>query len=95
MTTLLLLLDLMIVASLLLLARQVLFRTALFAAVVYFIAFSMLLALAWVRLKAPDVALAEVAIGAGLTGALLLAAVRRIALGSAQRPTKEVYHEES
>jgi len=36
------------------------------------------LSLAWVRLSAPDVALAEAAIGAGLTGALLLAALRRI-----------------
>lgn len=33
----------------------------------------MLLSIAWIRLNAPDVALAEAAIGAGLTGALLLA----------------------
>ena len=32
------------------------------------------MALAWVRLDAPDVALAEIAVSAGLTGALLLAA---------------------
>ena len=36
----------------------------------------LVLALAWGRLLAPDVALAEAAIGAGLSGALLLAAVR-------------------
>jgi len=47
----------------------------LFRAVVLFIAFGMLMALAWVRLEAPDVALAEAAIGAGLTGVLLLDAV--------------------
>lgn len=44
----------------------------LFRAVVLFIGFGLLIALAWVRLMAPDVALAEAAIGAGLTGALLL-----------------------
>lgn len=44
----------------------------LFAAVVLFIIFGLLSALAWVRLSAPDVALAEAAIGTGVTGALLL-----------------------
>jgi uncharacterized MnhB-related membrane protein len=34
--------------------------------------FGLLMALTWVRLDAPDIALAEAAIGAGLTGALLL-----------------------
>jgi multisubunit Na+/H+ antiporter MnhB subunit len=37
-----------------------------------FIAFGLLMALAWVRLDAIDIALAEAAIGAGITGALLL-----------------------
>ncbi|MGB5261293.1 MAG: hydrogenase subunit MbhD domain-containing protein [Gammaproteobacteria bacterium] len=45
--------------------------------VILFIAFGLVLAVAWGRLLAPDVALAEAAIGAGLSGALLLAAVRR------------------
>ena len=44
--------------------------------VILFMAFGLVLAVAWGRLLAPDVALAEAAIGAGLTGALLLAAVR-------------------
>lgn len=52
---------------------------SLFTGVVLFIAMGLLLALAWVRLSAPDLALAEAAIGAGLAGALLLAAVRRLA----------------
>jgi energy-converting hydrogenase B subunit D len=47
----------------------------LFVSVVLYIVFGLLLALAWVRLDAPDIALAEAAIGAGLTGALLLDAV--------------------
>ncbi len=44
-------------------------------AVVLFIAFGLLLTLAWARLQAPDIALAEAAIGAGLTGVLLLDAL--------------------
>jgi uncharacterized MnhB-related membrane protein len=36
------------------------------------------MALAWARLDAPDIALAEAAIGAGLTGALLLTALARL-----------------
>jgi multisubunit Na+/H+ antiporter MnhB subunit len=46
-------------------------------AVVLYIVFGLLAALAWLRLGAPDVALAEAAIGAGITGALLLEAVAR------------------
>ena len=41
-------------------------------AIVLFIAFGLLMTLAWARLSAPDIGLAEAAIGAGLTGALLL-----------------------
>ncbi len=45
-------------------------------AITLFIAFGLLLALVWARLSAPDLALAEAAIGAGISGALLLAALR-------------------
>lgn len=45
-----------------------------FAAVVGFVAYGLLLALVWVRLAAPDVALTEAAIGSGLIGGLLLGA---------------------
>jgi uncharacterized MnhB-related membrane protein len=47
---------------------------SLFHAIVLYIAFGSTMGLAWIRLDAPDVALAEIAVGAGLTGALLLAA---------------------
>ena len=49
-----------------------------FAAVVGFVAFGLLLALVWVRLAAPDVALTEAAIGSGVTGGLLVAACSRL-----------------
>lgn len=44
--------------------------------VALFIAFGLLLAIVWARLRAPDLALAEAAIGAGLSGVLLLSALR-------------------
>lgn len=72
-------LDLTLAIGLLLSARQALFARDLFQAVAFFISYGLLMALAWVRLGAPDVALAEAAIGAGLTGALLLDAVRQLA----------------
>jgi multisubunit Na+/H+ antiporter MnhB subunit len=43
-----------------------------FRAIVHFISMGLLVALAWVRLRAPDVAIAEAAVGAGLTGALVM-----------------------
>ncbi len=49
-----------------------------FRAVISFIALGLLIAVAWVRLRAPDVALAEAAVGSGLTGALILSALVRI-----------------
>ena len=45
-----------------------------FTAIVLFMVMGLTLAVAWVRLEAPDVALAEAAVGAGVTGALLLRA---------------------
>lgn len=60
------------------LAGRTLHSADLFRAIVLFIAFGLVLSLAWVRLEAPDIALAEAAIGAGLTGALLLSALARL-----------------
>ena len=70
------LLDLLLIAALLALGWGALSGKDLQRAVVHFIGFGLLLALIWLRLRAPDIALAEAAIGAGLTGALLLAALR-------------------
>ncbi|WP_233885369.1 hydrogenase subunit MbhD domain-containing protein [Paraburkholderia flagellata] len=49
-----------------------------FAAVAGFIPYGLLLTLAWLVLRAVDVALTEAAIGAGLTGALLIRAASRL-----------------
>jgi multisubunit Na+/H+ antiporter MnhB subunit len=50
----------------------------MFAAVLAFVVYGLLLSLAWVRLSAVDVALTEAAIGSGVTGMLLLGAAARL-----------------
>jgi energy-converting hydrogenase B subunit D len=70
--------DAILAVTLVWLCWRVLSAPDLFKAVVLFIVFGLLMALAWVRLQAPDIALAEAAIGAGLTGALMLDAVGQI-----------------
>jgi multisubunit Na+/H+ antiporter MnhB subunit len=70
-------LDLVLAVAVVGLAAAALFARERLVQVVFFLVFGLVLALAWARLGAPDVALAEAAIGAGLTGALLLDAVRR------------------
>jgi multisubunit Na+/H+ antiporter MnhB subunit len=49
-----------------------------FTAVIAFVVYGLLLAIAWVRLSAVDVALTEAAIGGGLTGMLTLGAAARL-----------------
>lgn len=66
------LLDTSLAAALPLVAWRVLTTDDLSKAVVLFIAVGLLSALAWARLGAPDVALVEAAVGASLTGALLM-----------------------
>lgn len=67
--------DLLLALALLWSAWRALATTDLVRAVVMFIVFGLLMTLAWARLDAPDIALAEAAIGAGLTGTLLLDAL--------------------
>ncbi|MBA3059465.1 MAG: DUF4040 domain-containing protein [Gammaproteobacteria bacterium] len=64
--------DLVLAGALLWSGVRCLTTARLDQAIVLFIAFGLLLALVWARLSAPDIGLAEAAIGAGLTGALLL-----------------------
>jgi len=50
----------------------------LFASVVSYVAYGLLLAFVWIRLYAPDVALTEAAVGGGVTGVLLITAGKRL-----------------
>jgi uncharacterized MnhB-related membrane protein len=75
--------DLLLATALLWSAWRTLATPQIGRAVILFIVFGLLLTLAWARLDAPDIALAEAAIGAGLTGTLLLDAVAAL---RARRP---------
>jgi energy-converting hydrogenase B subunit D len=70
--------DLVMAMALIAVAWIALSSPRLFKGVVLFIAFGLLMSIAWMRLGAPDIGLAEAAIGAGVTGALLLDAVRQM-----------------
>lgn len=73
-----LLVDLLLGAILAGLAGPVVFGRHLFRSIVFYVAFGLAMAVVWARLGAPDLALADAAIGAGLTGALMLVAFRRL-----------------
>ncbi len=70
--------DILLGLGLIWLAWKALFSSDLLSSIVLFVAFGLLMSLAWVSLNAPDVALAEAAIGAGLTGAMLLASKAKL-----------------
>lgn len=72
------LLDGFLSLVILFLAWRLLTSKDLFKAVVLFIGFGLVMSLAWIRLRAIDIAMAEAAIGAGLTGALFLSALHRM-----------------
>ncbi len=76
--TILSIFDLLLLSIALVLAWGAMHDRDLFRAVIKFISFGLLVSVAWVRLGAPDVALAEAAVGSGLTGALLLSALVRM-----------------
>ncbi len=70
--------DLILAAGMVGTGAVALFARDRIAAVTAFMVTGLLVALSWLRLEAPDVALAEAAIGAGLTGALFLRSARRL-----------------
>lgn len=72
--------DLLLATALVVLALITLQQKTAREAVVQLMIFGLLVALAWIRIDAPDLALTEAAIGSGVTGALLLAALRRLGM---------------
>ncbi len=70
------LMDVVLVVGLTLIAYRALHASNVITAIAFYIAFGLLMSLIWVRLNAPDLALAEAAIGAGVMGALLLDSAR-------------------
>lgn len=82
------LLDAMLVLIVLALAIGSVAAGSLSGAVACFVSYGLLLALAWLRVYAVDVAMTEAAIGAGLTGALLIGAVARLGRGGTRPPAE-------
>jgi uncharacterized MnhB-related membrane protein len=70
--------DTLMLGMLLFTAWRAIAAPTLFGCAVAFISFGLLMSLAWLRLGAPDVALAEAAVGAGVTGSLLLSSLGRL-----------------
>lgn len=73
-------LDLLLALALPVIALVAVLRRDPLEAVMLLFAFGVLLALTWARLGAPDVAMVEAALGAGVTGALFLSAMGRMGL---------------
>lgn len=79
--------DLVLATVMPVIVWRILAAKELATAVVLFVALGFVSALAWARLHAPDIALVEAAVGAGLTGALLMNALSWIgADASVARP---------
>jgi uncharacterized MnhB-related membrane protein len=87
--------DGILALAVLVLAWKLLRSPNLFKAVVLFISFGLMMSLAWVRLKAVDIALAEAAIGAGLTGALFLTALGKLQSGAQHNQENNSTHQQS
>ena len=64
-------------------------------AVIIYSAFSVVLAVIWITLEAPDLAVTEAAVGAGVTGILLYLTLRRLNLIDQDEAHKEKMREEA
>ncbi len=82
-------LDLLLMLSSLVLAWMSIFSASLFRCIVFFVCLGLLVTIVWGQMGAYDVAIAEAAIGAGITGSILLAALNRIrARGKSEQENK-------
>jgi uncharacterized MnhB-related membrane protein len=70
-------LNLILIALLVITALLAVFSRDLLAAVIVFSVYSLIMALVWQRLQAPDLALTEAAVGAGVTTVLFIIAIFR------------------
>jgi uncharacterized MnhB-related membrane protein len=70
--------DFLLCACVLVIASSMFLVKQSFTAIVLFISLGLVITLCWIQLNAIDVAIAEAAIGAGLTGAMFLASWRKL-----------------
>ena len=68
-------LSLMLISLLVATALLATFSKDLLAAVIIFSVYSLVMSLMWARLQAPDLALTEAAVGAGITAVLFVVAI--------------------
>lgn len=68
-------LNIILIALLVITALTATFSRDLLAAVIIFSVYSLIMCLMWQRLQAPDLALTEAAVGAGVTTVLFIVAI--------------------
>jgi energy-converting hydrogenase B subunit D len=83
------LLDIFLISGSLTMAWLCLFSHDLLKAITCFVCMGLFVTLMWIRLDAWDVAIAEAAIGAGLTGDLLLSSRRVLKKTKAKKTSAE------
>jgi len=71
------LLDVLLLLFLVVCALEVIWTKDLLSAVIIFSAYSMVMAIVWQQLNAPDIAITEAAVGAGITTMLFVAAISK------------------
>lgn len=67
----------------------------LLVTIIIFMSYSLIMSIIWVFLQAPDLAITEAAVGAGVTTVLFFATLRRINAMDAQDRKKEEKHEQN
>ncbi len=70
-------LDLLLLLFLVVCAVEVMRTNDLLSAVILFSSYSMVMAIVWQALNAPDLAITEAAVGAGITTMLFVAAISK------------------
>ncbi|MFT6900127.1 MAG: putative MnhB-related membrane protein [Colwellia sp.] len=78
--------DILLCICVLVIASSMFLVKQSFTAIVLFISLGLVITLCWIQLEAIDVAIAEAAIGAGLTGGMLLASWRKLSI---DKPSKK------
>lgn len=72
------LLEVILLAALIVCAAATVLSRKLLPSVVIFMAYSAIMAIAWIFMRSPDLAIAEAAIGVGVTTVLFIATLRRV-----------------
>jgi uncharacterized MnhB-related membrane protein len=69
--------DVLLLLFLVVCALEIMRTKDLLSAVIIFSAYSMVMAIVWQQLNAPDIAITEAAVGAGITAMLFVAAISK------------------